>query len=256
MKLHLLSTVGTSALTNTPPKETLADQFGVEDRRHKLSLSFEDQRRLLGQHGDEAEVVSKCWLDASLRAFPQWLAAATEAFRQGQPDRGMEALRQVTAELSALCLLRHSDEIEIGSSRLIVSDTPEGRFAGEIVQRTLAGWWPEIEHLPPLACPGLRPDTPDDFEHIGLPGLSGLVSEELEQRPHSALNLTGGLKAGIPFLTAMAMQHDVDLFYLFERAPALTRVKGATLKALVYGGHTGQRLDLSTSVDTLHPDFN
>lgn len=246
MGMYVVATVGTSALTNRPPRET---PDGWRDPRHDVPI---EPGAVWQMRDDPADPVVNAWVEASVAANSHWLETFSAARRDGERERARAALALTTAELASLALLQ-ADAAGPGGALdgvlLVASDTETGRLAVRIVERVMEEVWPTTRCERAIAA-GLDPEDPERFLRVGLGNLQTIVRRACEKHrgDRVVLNVTGGLKGGIPFLTAIAMRNALDLVYLFERSPALTWVDGARLARAVAGPDPVMRLSESASL--------
>ncbi len=219
MSTIYIATVGTSALGNRPlPGHHRAALIAADPAR------FEPGPRLknLGHpaHADD----TRRWIDASVLDHISLLGAFNSA-----ADRA--ALGSTTAELSSLALI-HAERHALGRIVLLASDTPSGRVAAEIVQSAGQAVWRDSAIFETRVCEGLDPERPDDFVNVGLANLRSIARQVDKENPGAevVINITGGLKGGIPFLTVLAIELRRDLVYLFEHSAALTWISGQRLR--------------------------
>lgn len=215
--IHIV-TVGTSAITNNPPP---GHQRAALVAGEPAAFAFASRIANLGDpvHAE----LTRRWVEASVLDHVGLL-------RSFRDDGDRSALAATTAELSSLALVS-AERGALGRVVLLASDTPNGRTAAEIVQ--LAGqsvWRDAVFEV--RVCDGLDPDRPDAFVTQGLENLRSIAREIDRDNPgvEVVINITGGLKGGIPFMTVLAIELERDLVYLFERATALTWISGRELR--------------------------
>lgn len=135
--------------------------------------------------------------------------------------------RDCGAELNSLAVLR-GQSLSAGpvtdplTIHLLASDTPEGRWTGEVLQGYLAAQsWVAAASYEVLE--GLDGGQPDRFEREGLRALVKVAARCLrESRPHydlQVINATGGYKAQISFAGLIGQALQVPVVYLYETFP-------------------------------------
>lgn len=220
-----ICTVGTSALTNTPPPGS---------RRVALGLSFET-RSTLGK--PRTFLNQQPFREAAVADYVEVLSRTAVAANRGDEAVVRDLRRQVSAELSSLALLRFMRGGRgLGRVVLVSSDTGPGSIAATIVGEAIEACWP-VEELHTELCAGLDPEDQSRFLGTGLQNLQGIVQRNVEKWRDGTvhLNITGGLKGGIPFLTAIGMKHGLPIVYLFDQGLGVTWIDGRVLASQVQG---------------------
>ena len=105
--------------------------------------------------------------------------------------------------------------------KLFVSDTPEGRFIGEILSHYFkrAGRNTSFVNVQLSVVEGLTDLEPHRFKNEGLRNLVRLISETVRQygSKRILINATGGYKAQISFAGMIGQALEIPVCYLFER---------------------------------------
>ena len=209
MNAIVFATVGTSALTNRKIGDVVGKEHGgslrnaasdyldaeVGRRAHLARLS-NLQQDLVESHAAYCRQEFRICLDpkqfsgsaAELTSMPGLLAAIEE--------RGERLVRVV----------------------LIASGTPEGQLAAEVIRSVLMQ--PECFQLAPATVEVERVIGLDETFRDQYARLQEVVSRQIEQAgaPERVyLNLTGGFKGTVPFLTMIAREQGYALYYQHER---------------------------------------
>lgn len=201
----VLTAVGTSVFTNFIDDHT--DGGRLEDLYQYIELEPGSRWDDLQPYVEDIQ---------GLRSFPRWIRQTTGASAE------MESTSKIVR--------RASEECEV---RLLASDTVDSRLAADLIASNArvdeATFRFEKEND---VIEGLRVDDSESF----VRGMRSLI-ERLRAliRKHSAeqtiMNITGGYKATLPYVTLMAQLNDVPLAYKFEETDALLSVPQAPIAA-------------------------
>ena len=107
---------------------------------------------------------------------------------------------------------------------------------------------------------GLRVDEVEIFQNEGLLNLFNKINNIIIDDTYSAyfaINITGGYKASIPFMTILSQINNIDIFYIYENTGKLIRIPPLPLK-INYGFiaeyyHIFEKLD--SGVTSVWNDF-
>ena len=145
---------------------------------------------------------------------------------------------KASAELQSIAKIQEklNDEVEV---HLLASDTIASRLAAEILeeQATVLGNQVSIEQFDSSndVIQGLQVENPEAFSREGMTKLIqriNLIGGEfvgLAITKNFAINITGGYKATVPYLTILAQLERVPLYYNFEDTDALIKIPQAPL---------------------------
>ncbi len=132
-----------------------------------------------------------------------------------------------SAEIKSLVkiLKDGEDSLEV---YLLTTETVISRLAAEILQGVLHGYATDGKTMHILFNPdkdvisGLQVERKEDFIKVGMTELIKRVYEIINAYPDNVmLNITGGYKATIPYLTIMGQIHKLPLYYIFEDTEGL-----------------------------------
>lgn len=113
---------------------------------------------------------------------------------------------------------------------LLCSDTAICRIGAEFLRRFLEEKMKLNQVHGPIKIEGLVIDNPETFYYKGLKSLCKLMIEEIlnkitiSKNHQVLLNITGGFKATIPYLTLFAMVYGVSICYIFEDEDELLEI--------------------------------
>jgi putative CRISPR-associated protein (TIGR02619 family) len=133
--------------------------------------------------------------------------------------------QNASAEIKSLIKLKEelNEELEI---YLLYSDTALSRLAAEILQRALS-YFEDLKNCPihsPLKIKGLQIWNRGEFNE----GMVNLIQtiENISQGywENIIINITGGYKATIPYLTILAQVNRCPIYYIFEDTDALIKI--------------------------------
>jgi len=225
--------VGTSAL-----KESLRS---TRDHRNQIKWSGEeglnDLVELLNtgdeNHQDEAKVEYEHQKKCVAESLRNMKAKFKEKVERDEVDK-YSILSSEVASLIAMERAKKTGEdgaVPPGSFtnedqiHLLHSETADGKLCAEVTRDVLPDYI-EIpqENIELVPIIGLRMDEPELFLDRGIPALLQAIEERaIANVPDYYLNITGGYKGAIPFLTvnAVALRRvkEFYLVYLFEKAP-------------------------------------
>jgi CRISPR/Cas system-associated protein Csm6 len=134
---------------------------------------------------------------------------------------------------------------------LLHSDTAEGKLCAEVCKNALLSsieisgratrFLPFLENKIEIVCiEKLKMDDPKLFAAEGMKNLREIIEKKMEDvNPDYYLNITGGYKGAIPFLTALAAEikrkRVIKLAYLFEDSPQILIADAFDLTSLCKG---------------------
>lgn len=134
------------------------------------------------------------------------------------------------AELASLHLLGKDEESEHAPLSetdrviLLASETPSGQvcagIVAEVLRQGVLGVVPGRVEVKPMK--GLRANDATSFLTKGLPTTAKTLSRH---RMNSLLIASGGYKGLLPYLTPIAMQMRIPLFYLYEESDRLLEIR-------------------------------
>ena len=121
-----------------------------------------------------------------------------------------------SAELQSIAKIQDEfdDDIEV---RLLASDTIASRLAAEILmnQGNVLGSNVSVKFDGKKdVIKGLQIKSTEDFSNLGMPNLMRRISEFCDKQ--LAINITGGYKATVPYLTILSQIRQIPLFYTFD----------------------------------------
>ncbi|GAK61612.1 CRISPR-associated protein, APE2256 family [Candidatus Vecturithrix granuli] len=135
-----------------------------------------------------------------------------------------------SAEIKSLVKIAKetNDHIEV---YLLATDTIISRLAAEIVRDTLHNHHEGGKTIKILFNPdkdviaGLQVERQTDFVQIGVTELVKRVYQIINEYPDNVmLNITGGYKATLPYLTILGQVHKIPLYYIFEETDGLITI--------------------------------
>ena len=199
MKLLLVSTCGTSILTNGMPQ---------------------DERSWLIKNANETELPE----DALIR-LNDLATKRIDELRAG--DEGLR--RRLSAELNSIGAVLDRIEPSVVQHVLIHTDTITGKIANDIIGHLLEDRAHEVQLL---TAGGLRTDNLAGFREA-LADLTVQLEEWVAWRDSGwelCFNLTGGFKSLGAYLQAFGMLHADRCVYLFEGSKALIEIPRLPIK--------------------------
>ncbi|MDD3654445.1 MAG: hypothetical protein PHO01_09715 [Desulfotomaculaceae bacterium] len=129
-----------------------------------------------------------------------------------------------SAEIKSLLKIKDEIKGEI-EARLIATDTILSRLAAEIISSSINSQV-KVDYNPSSDCiSGLQVENRKKFEQLGLVGLIERINEITGGwYENVCLNITGGYKAVIPYLTIMGQVNNMPLYYIFETTDQLLKL--------------------------------
>ncbi len=216
MNAIIFATTGTSALTNQEIGDVVVREKVAVVVREKGAQLRSDVRTYLRPAAPEVHERRAAELDLERR-----LAEAHEAYFQQsfsvclEPRNYPMSAAELTSMPALLEAIRGRGE-KLERLVLLASDTPEGKLAARVVQRVLST--PACFQLDATVevaeISGLNATFENQLERLG-----GAIDEH---KSHVApprrvyINLTGGFKGTVPFLTQLAWTHGYALYYQHE----------------------------------------
>ena len=126
--------------------------------------------------------------------------------------------QNASAEIASLQQIYNAQKKPIEIT-LLASDTILSRLAAEILCNVLQKQegMDAIFDCQSDIIPGLQVNDHSRFEKEGMPNLFRRIDDFIGGYPDDkAINMTGGFKATIPYLTILAHMHNVPLYYIFD----------------------------------------
>ena len=139
---------------------------------------------------------------------------------------------KASAELQSVAKIQDelNDDIQV---RLLASDTIASRLAAEILMDQAPSVLESISvkfDSDTDVTKGLQVEDPKAFSNEGMTNLIQRINEIAEGYwPALAINITGGFKATLPYLTILAQLKRVPLYYNFEDTDTLIKIPQAPL---------------------------
>ena len=149
------------------------------------------------------------------------LRSSSRSFIQESGERAsaeLQSIAKIQAELN--------DDIQV---HLLASDTIASRLAAEILRNqapsVLEGHIPVKFDSDTDITKGLQVEDPTAFSNEGMTNLIQRIDEiSRGYWPALAINITGGFKATLPYLTILAQLKRVPLYYNFEDTDTLIKI--------------------------------
>mgnify|MGYP000366938444 CR=1 FL=1 len=218
----IYTTVGTSLITNKlyahPPDRKLQELY----------------RQLLVDNVLLAELE-----DSLIHQLEQIYQQATIEDRQG-----------LSAELSSLVRLGVETDDRI---ILLVTDTPDGK----ICAKALRNFIKDLFALPDDAVDikivrGLQIKDPVVFQEEGIHNLLDFFTRQFSaNRYGSVINITGGYKGVVPFLTLIGMLYNVPIVYLYENSNSIITLPALPIQYDI--GALEEVFDIMADTDAIKP---
>lgn len=140
-------------------------------------------------------------------------------------EKWAKPIGETSAEIKSLLNIQQhlTQRVDV---RLLSSDTILSRLAAEIISSIPLG--DNIKaHYEPLidVIEGLQVSNKREFEKKGLVSLVDRMDSLNVNNSHSVcLNITGGYKAVIPYLTIFAQVNNIPMYYVFENTDELIKL--------------------------------
>lgn len=130
--------------------------------------------------------------------------------------------QNVSAEIKSLEKIRKELDEEI-SVYLLTSDTVIGKLAGEVVESIIKSLGIS-NNVTQYTIEGLQVENRKEFGR-GMVNLIYKIYEITDGYWENVIiNITGGFKASIPYLTILAQVNKVPIYYIFEDTNALMKI--------------------------------
>lgn len=243
MKRTIICTSGTSAITNIRHN---SNQDEIQDNplqaiRQRFLKEFLIMKRKVGRPDSFSEFLS-CRPDIKQEIddlvfwgseYYKELVGSKQLVNTENPN--IQVLDNLPAEVAGLALLPMEPTDQL---KLIVSDTFEGILAASIVFKCLESFNLKViskevdENI--LVVKGLQDR---DMKLFQAEGLANLLENFLDERKEAVnqgrqlwLNITGGFKGILPYLTYFSVTYGIPMFYRFERSKDVVILPGFPLK--------------------------
>ncbi|WP_353686780.1 putative CRISPR-associated protein [Thermodesulfovibrio sp. 3462-1] len=155
----------------------------------------------------------------------------SESQRRKNIEKGLDRTwfekhkQNVSAEIKSLIKLKEelNEDFEI---HLLYSDTALSRLAAEILQKAITQYYDEFKdcEVKIIEIPKLQIWDKREF----MEGMSNLIKKVDEISKGSwenvIINITGGYKATIPYLTILGQINRCPIYYIFEDTDALIKI--------------------------------
>jgi putative CRISPR-associated protein (TIGR02619 family) len=133
-----------------------------------------------------------------------------------------------SAEIKSFIKLKEelNEELEI---YLLYSDTALSRLGAEILYRVLSDYQPydelkDCEIKEPIKIEGLQTWDRNVFNKGMVNLIQTIENISLEYWENVVINITGGYKATVPYLTILAQINKCPIYYVFENTDALIKI--------------------------------
>jgi putative CRISPR-associated protein (TIGR02619 family) len=143
-------------------------------------------------------------------------------------ERYFKSNHNASAEIKSLIKLKEelNEELEI---YLLYSDTALSRLAAEILYRVLSDYQPydelkDCETRDPIKIEGLQIWDRSEFKKGMVNLIQTIENISREYWENVIINITGGYKATIPYLTILAQVNRWPIYYIFEDTDALIKI--------------------------------
>ena len=139
------------------------------------------------------------------------------------PDQ-TEFFHQASAETNSLLSLQANEQDRV---IFLSTETPDGRICAEECGRLLQE--KRRVNCEVLQVEGLQMGDPTRFRRVGIQKLFEVLDRQCGDladagRQEVTLNVTGGFKSVVPYVTLYGLLHQLPVVYLFERSKALLRL--------------------------------
>lgn len=242
MKRFIVSTIGTSILTNSIDRATEGDWFGIlaDSANLKENELSEESKRVIDTLAERA--------------------------REKLNENNVQTNRRASAELNGIygiyggALPDNTDDLHY----LICTDTAQGQKTGELIKNFLEAKSFAVEIFKP---PGLSAKDTESFT-AGVKSLiewlENNMSEQRDEDYRVIFNLVGGFKALQGYMQTFGAFYADEVVYLFEKSSDLIRIPRLPIKidtdvsqkyrkefASMVSGKTYPRNELSGIPETL-----
>lgn len=204
MRNYIVSTCGTSLLTNSVP-----EQVGQLNR-----LTNKKENEL---QPEEREIIDN---------------SVENVRKQLEQINDIQQLREKSAELNTILGLYHN-QIDKGKNDyhlLLHTDTYEGKQAAQLLEQWLKSH--KIVNVQCYQCEDLTTVDTKSFQH-GLTKLAKYLTEtlqELRKQYHIIFQLSAGFKALHGFMQTVGMFFADEIVYIFEKSDELIRIPRIPVK--------------------------
>lgn len=147
------------------------------------------------------------------------LRETIKSWALSEPER-----EDISAEIKSLVKLRQElrEELEV---YLLCSDTILSKLAGEVIEEISSEKFSNLYTIKKvIVIKGLQVWDSKEFNE----GMSNLITEIYsiagEYWENIVINITGGYKATIPYLTILAQINKCDIYYIFEDTDELIKI--------------------------------
>lgn len=215
----IITTVGTSLLTNIIKNEISNKEcFKIDTltQTHKKKISDGNiGLKELNNYSDEFNM------------FINGLENPIEKYSKYKKDEKYELNINASAEIKSICKIANGEQATV---YLLATDTFMSEFAAEKIKETLnkeeyklGVKFEKEKHK----INGLKIDNSDEFQQSGFEKLIGAIDEIYAQhkKDNVILNISGGYKALIPFLTIYGQLKSLTINYIYEESNQLIEIQ-------------------------------
>lgn len=220
MTKRVITTVGTSLFTNYMKKEVKdAPEFKEKGYKSIDSIYGKLENAEVGADTkDLAKIIKDYWLDK---------------FRP-----------EASAEIESLIEISKTDD-SLLEVFLYSSDTALSKTAADLIEEYLNTSCPQdkIKITEKKVISGLKVNDYNRFRSEGVINLFKEINKDIIDEtyaPYIAINITGGYKATIPYLTIIGQINNIPIYYIFEDSGKL--IKFPPLPIIFDYGFIGQYL--------------
>lgn len=194
----VITTVGTSLFENYCKNErnSKISIQTVEDFREKTKKATKDDYENFKEEREEIKNIISRWAE--------------------------ESNENASAEIKSLLKIQEklNDDLNV---HLIATDTLQSYLAAEIIRDSLQHknilYHQEIHWIE-----GLQVENAAKFKRTGMPKLMATLKDLKNKCNNCILNISGGYKVVIPYLTIMGQLFEMDLYYIYEDSDELIEI--------------------------------
>ena len=232
MKL-VITTVGTSFFTNDINHD-VRDTF-VEYQKRYESIDGNDgdtYEKLIFKSSNEYNERKKDIDKIKKVLIKNWFSGVVRDTKNDWIIEDGTFNTHASAEIKSILKIREKFENKSLEVHLIATDTVLSRLAAELIVM-----WFEKYNDPNISvqfdhdkdvCKGFQIKDGEEFERNGIPNLMDMCDRIVSGNySNTIINITGGYKAVLPYMTIYAQVNNIPLYYIFEDTDNLIHIPQA-----------------------------
>ncbi len=229
MILNVITTVGTSLITNYMAKEVREiDGYDSIDSYYKLieKIPSDEYATCKPILNDMRKIISGSWVKGIYKTDNErW------KFDTGIYNENCCAEIKTLLKLYKVKAKKNKAKIRV---YLLTTDTVTSNLAAEIIKENINNFEKNIMVKNTRVIKGLQTESFERFESEGINNLFGEINKTIQEiskrekefniKESTIINISGGYKALIPYMTIFAQLYELESVYIYEDSDSLITI--------------------------------